>query len=71
MATPKQVKRRGRLSLILGAIMATVLFAAVAYADNVQNDVASTAEGKIVTVTAGGSGASVGYRIAANNRNRF
>jgi hypothetical protein len=67
MATPKDVRRRGRLSLILGAVVATVLFVAVAYADNVQNDVTVTIEGKIVTVTAGGSGASVGYRIAANS----
>jgi hypothetical protein len=65
MATPEQVKRRGRLSLILGAIVATVLFAAVAYADNVVNDV-STAS-KIVTVTAGGPGATVNYWIVANN----
>ena len=38
MATPKQVRTRGRLSLLLGAILATVLFAAVAYADNTISD---------------------------------
>jgi len=42
MATPKQVRTRGRFSLLLGAILATVLFAAVAYADNVQNDAGTT-----------------------------
>jgi hypothetical protein len=65
MATPKQVRRRGRLSFLLGTIVAAGLFAAVAWADIVQNDVETS--GDIVTVTAGGAGASVGYRIQANN----
>jgi hypothetical protein len=65
MATPQQVRRRGRWSLVLGTIFAFAAFAAVAYADNVQNDVAASTG--IVTVTAGGSGSSVGYRINANN----
>jgi hypothetical protein len=63
MATPEQVKRRGRLSLILGAIVATVLFAAVAYADTVKNNVVADVNGdKIVPVTAGSS-ATVGFKI--------
>jgi hypothetical protein len=53
MATPKQVKRRGRLSLILGAIVATVLFAAVAYADNLQSDLNTTTGGLDKTVDLG------------------
>jgi hypothetical protein len=61
MATPEQVKRRGRLSLILGTIVATVLFVAVAYADNVKNDVAA---GGNDTITAGGS-TTVRYWIQA------
>jgi hypothetical protein len=63
MATPQQVRRRGRWSLILGTIVAAVLFAAVAYADNVQNDVVA---GSSDTITAGGS-TVVDYRIAANS----
>jgi hypothetical protein len=38
MATPKQVQRRGRWSLILGTLFAFVAFAAVAYADDISND---------------------------------
>ena len=38
MATPKQVQRRGRLSLILGTVFAALMFAAVAYADEVIPD---------------------------------
>ena len=53
------------MSLIFGTLFAFVAFAAVAYADNVQNDVAASTG--IVTVTAGGSGSLVGYRINSNN----
>ena len=35
MATPKQVQRRGRWSLILGTFFAFAAFAAVAYASDV------------------------------------
>jgi hypothetical protein len=68
MATPTQIRRRGRFGLILGTILAALMVAAVAYADNVQNDVAANPDGdKIVTVTAGGAGAEVTYSIASNN----
>lgn len=63
MATPKEVQRRGRWSLILGTIFAFAAFAAVAYADNVQNDVVA---GGNDTIAAGGS-TVVNYRIAANS----
>jgi hypothetical protein len=63
MATRKQVRTRGRLSFLLGAILATVLFAAVAYADNVQNDVVA---GGNDTIVAGGS-TTINYRITANS----
>jgi hypothetical protein len=66
MATPKQVRTRGRFSLLLGAILATVLFAAVAYADNVQNDAGTTTG--VTTITEGGS-TVITYRIVANNAN--
>ena len=33
MATARQIRNRGRFSLVLGALVATILFAAVAYAD--------------------------------------
>jgi Thrombospondin type 3 repeat len=63
VATQKQVRRRGRLSLVLGAILAAVLLVGVAYADNVQNDV--TVGGNDTFVA--GNSTTVNYRIAANN----
>jgi len=71
VATAKQVRRRGRLSLILGTCIAAILLAAVAYADNVQvNDVdVDTVTGdKSLTVTTGTStvsSATFNYRIQA------
>jgi PKD domain len=63
MATPTQIRRRGRWSLILGTIFAFAAFAAVAYADTVKNNVVPDLSGdKIVTATAG-STASVNYKI--------
>ena len=50
MATPTQIKRRGRLSLILGILVAAVAFAAVAYADAV-TDVSVTVKGTEATDT--------------------
>jgi hypothetical protein len=70
VATPTQIRRRGRYSLILGTLVAALMVAAVAYADNVLNDVATDAGGaKIVTVTAGGAGATVNYSIQNTNSN--
>ncbi len=71
VATPKQVRRRGRLSLILGTILASVLLAAIAYADNIiVNEIAvdtGTAT-RTLTVTTGAtvvSSDSFYYRVAA------
>ena len=44
MATPTQIRRRGRWSLILGTIFAFAAFAAVAYADNISNESAPPAD---------------------------
>ena len=68
-ATERQVRRRGRWSLILGTLIAALTLGAVlAYADNVQNDVATVGGVKLVTITAGDTtGATVNYNIAANN----
>lgn len=52
MATPTQIKRRGRLGLILGCLFAAVTLVSVAYADNIKDD--AVASGKD-TFTAGGS----------------
>lgn len=51
MATPKQVRTRGRLSLVLAAIVATVLCAAVAYASDADMSVADDVapNGSVVT----------------------
>jgi hypothetical protein len=57
VATQKQIKRRGRASLILGAIVATVLFVAVAYADDISNNLDATvdAAAEIMPLTVGGA----------------
>jgi hypothetical protein len=69
MATPNQFRRRGRWSLIIGTLFAALTFGAVlAYGDNVVNDVSADVNGdKIVTVTAGGAGATVNYWIVATS----
>src|SRR5215208_2680414 len=53
---------RSRIGLLLGAVFITLLFAAVAYADNVVDNVTI---GGNDTITAGGTTA-VGYKINAN-----
>jgi PKD domain/Thrombospondin type 3 repeat len=68
VATPDQIRRRGRWSLVLGTLAAALLLVAVAYADNVQNDVATIGGVKLVAVVAGNAaGATVNYQIAQNN----
>ena len=52
MATPTQIKRRGRWSLILGSIVAAVAFAAVAYADNITNNLPGSV--KVMALNVGG-----------------
>ena len=61
-ATEKQVRRRGRWSLILGTLIASVMLVAVAFGDNLQNDVVA---GGNDTITAGGS-TVITYRLIAN-----
>ncbi|MGH3132677.1 MAG: PKD domain-containing protein [Gaiellaceae bacterium] len=61
--TEKQVRRRGRWSLVLGTVIATVGLVAVAHADNFQNDVVV---GGNDTITAGGS-TTITYRLVANS----
>jgi hypothetical protein len=62
VATPDQIRRRGRWSLILGTLLAALTVGAVmAYADNLKNDV--TAGGND-TFTAGGS-TTIDYWIQA------
>lgn len=63
MATPQQVRRRGRWSLTLGTILAFAAFAAVAYADGVKNNVATDLAGDKVVTAAAGSTAAVNYKI--------
>ncbi|HZG36840.1 MAG TPA: hypothetical protein VEY87_13450, partial [Gaiellaceae bacterium] len=58
MATPTQIKRRGRWSLILGAIFAALMLAAVAYADEIKNELPSSA--KVIALnTNGATGSTV------------
>jgi hypothetical protein len=63
MATPKQVQRRGRFSLVLGTVITALMLVTVGYADIVKNNVMTDLNGdKIVTATAG-STAAVNYKI--------
>jgi hypothetical protein len=61
VATRTQIKRRGRLGLILGTLVAGLMLVAMAYADNLKNDVVI---GGNDTITAGGS-TSIDYWIQA------
>jgi hypothetical protein len=55
---------RGKVTLLFMTLGLVLAVPAIALADNVVNDVAVDTNGvKIVTVQAGGSGASVGYKI--------
>jgi len=61
-----------RLSAVVAVTaLAVVSAVSVALADNIQNDVVASGvpASKIVTVTAGGAGATVNYNIAATNNN--
>jgi hypothetical protein len=51
MATPKQIRRRGRLGLILGTIVTALAVAAVALADNVISDTSDTLSGAQHAIT--------------------
>jgi hypothetical protein len=64
MATAAIRRRARRSVLVLGVVLATVLFAAVAHGDNLQNDAATTAG--ITTITAGDS-TTITYTLVGNN----
>ena len=56
MASHTQIKRRGRLGLTLGIIVAALLFAAVAYADDISNNLDTTidADAEVMPLNVGG-----------------
>ena len=54
MATPTQIRRRGRFSLILGTLVAAVLFAAMAYADDITSDLPVVGSVKVMALNEGG-----------------
>ena len=69
MATRKRTKARGRLTLLLGAILATVLFAAVAYADDISNNLDLTADAVAETmplIQGGANGTTRLYIVPQN-----
>jgi hypothetical protein len=61
MATPEQVRRRGRWSLILGALISALTLVSIASGDNIKNDVVA---GGNDTFIAGGS-TTIDYWIQA------
>jgi hypothetical protein len=68
MATPTQIRRRGRWSLILGTLVAAVAFAAVAFASSVDTAVVDTdAPTGAVTIAPGDSG-PIQIKLTVNGR---
>jgi hypothetical protein len=64
MVKATRLRRSGRLSFFLGAVLFAVLFAAIASGDNLQNDAATTAG--ITTILAGDS-TTITYRLIGNS----
>jgi hypothetical protein len=65
VATPTQIRRRGRWSLVLGSIVAAVAFAAVAYADAITNDLPGTV--KVMALNVGGPTGSTQLTVIPQN----
>jgi PKD domain/Thrombospondin type 3 repeat len=68
-ATEKQVRRRGRISLVLGTVAAALAIVAAAYADDVANNVDSSVDATLETMnlTVGGSDGSVQFHLSPTN----
>jgi thrombospondin type 3 repeat protein/Big-like domain-containing protein len=69
MATPKQFRRRARWSLIIGMLFAALMFGAVAYADDVSNNLDTSVEATLenMPLTVGGADGSVQFHLAPTN----
>jgi hypothetical protein len=67
VATPKQVRRRGRWTLVIGTILAALAVGAVAYADNVSNTLDNTLDPALenMALTVGGPNGSTTFYLAA------
>ncbi|MGE5690005.1 MAG: PxKF domain-containing protein [Pseudomonadota bacterium] len=69
MATPTQITRRGRFGLVLGAVVASIAFSAIAYADDIANklDASVDAVAEVMPLTVGGAnGTTQLYVVPAN-----
>ena len=69
MATSEQTRRRGRFGFVVGTVLAVLMLAAVAYADNVANNLDTTIDGtaETMSLTVGGvSKTTVVFVLAAN-----
>ena len=67
MTTPKQIRRRGRWSLVVGMLFAILTFGAVmASADDVSNNLDSTVDATLenIPLTVGGADGSVQFHLA-------
>jgi hypothetical protein len=70
VATPKQFRRRGRWSLIIGVVFAALTFGAVmAYADDGSNNLDTTVDATLenMPLTVGGADGSVRFHLAPTN----
>jgi hypothetical protein len=68
-ATEKQIRRRGRWSLVLGTLIAAATFVSVAYADDIYNDLDASidATAETLNLTFPGSNGSVGFAVQPAN----
>ena len=69
MATPTQIRRRGRFSLILGTLVAALMVVAVAYADDIVNDLDNSIDDtrEAMPLTAGGATGSTVISVDETN----
>ncbi|HSC91293.1 MAG TPA: PxKF domain-containing protein [Gaiellaceae bacterium] len=69
MATPTQIARRGRLGLVLGTMLATLLLAAVAYADDIANtlDLSVDAVAETLPLNVGGGAGTTTLYVTPRN----
>jgi hypothetical protein len=68
-ATEKQVRRRGRLSLIVGTVVAAATLSAAAYGDDVSNNLDGSVDATLesMALNVGGPDGSVRFHLAPTN----
>ena len=69
MGTPAQIRRRGRLGLLVGGVVAALAFAAVASADDIPNnlDASVDAVAEVMPLNVGGASGTTQLRVVTQN----